>query len=144
MKKIYLASPFFDSHELNIYKMVIAELRGKGYEVYVPQEHEIENAWEKPNFVWGGEVFVEDLRAIDQCDVMLILNFGMYSDSGTAWEAGYAFGNKVPTVQVLCGAPNTTYSLMMINGCDKIVRLADVANWEEESASVDLATIIQK
>ena len=46
MKKIYLASPFFDSHELNIYKMVIAELRGKGYEVYVPQEHEIENAWE--------------------------------------------------------------------------------------------------
>ena len=54
MKKMYLASPFFDSHELNIYKMVIAELRAKGYEVYVPQEHEIENAWEKPNFVWGG------------------------------------------------------------------------------------------
>ena len=144
MKKIYLASPFFNAMELLTYKDVIEELRGKGYEVYVPQEHEIENAWEMPNNAWGRAVCVEDVRAIHECEVMLILNWGMYSDSGTAWEAGYAYGNKIPTVQVLCGEPNTTYSLMMINGCDKVVQLADVANWEEESANVDLAKIIQK
>ena len=144
MKKIYLASPFFNNMELLTYKNVIEDLRGKGYEVYVPQEHEIEDAWTMPNHAWGRGVCVEDLRAIHECEVMLILNWGMYSDSGTAWEAGYAYGNKIPTVQVLCGEPNTTYSLMMINGCDKVVQLADVANWEEESASVDLAKIIQK
>lgn len=143
-KKIYLASPFFNPLELLTYKDVIESLRSAGYEVYVPQEHSIEGAWEMPNHAWSREVFVEDVRAIHECDVMLILNWGMYSDSGTAWEAGYAYGNKIPTVQVLCGEPNTTYSLMMINGADKVIHLADVENWEEKSAEADLSKIIQK
>ena len=107
-------------------------------------EYAIEGAWEMPNHAWSREVFVEDVRAIHECDVILILNWGMYSDSGTAWEAGYAYGNKIPTVQVLCGEPNTTYSLMMINGADKVIHLADVENWEEKSAEADLSKIIQK
>jgi nucleoside 2-deoxyribosyltransferase len=144
MTKIYLASPFFNEAELEVYRRVISLLRAEGYQVYVPQEHTIENAWFLSNEDWAQQVFVEDLYALDGCDVVMVLNFGMYSDSGTAWEAGYAYGNKIPTVQVLCGEPNTTYSLMMINGCDKVVRLADVANWEEESASADFTKIIQK
>lgn len=36
MMKIYLASPFFNEAELEIYRRAIALLRAEGYEVYVP------------------------------------------------------------------------------------------------------------
>ena len=113
MKKIYLASPFFDATECHYYHRAIEALRSAGYEVYVPQEHSIEGGWEMPNEEWARRVFAEDVDAIRTSDVVMILNFGMYSDSGTAWEAGYAYALKIPTVQVLCGGANATYSLMM-------------------------------
>jgi nucleoside 2-deoxyribosyltransferase len=143
-KKIYLASPFFNENELSVYFKVIQALRSKGYEVYVPQEHEIENAWDYPNYVWGQKVFDEDVKALGTCDVVMVLNFGMYSDSGTAWEAGFALGIGKECIQVLCGDDNTTYSLMMVNGTNKVIHLENVANWEEESAWYPLNKIIQK
>ena len=144
MKKIYLASPFFDAHECYYYRLAIDCLRSAGYEVYVPQEHSIEGGWEMPNAEWARKVYINDIDAIHKSDVVMILNFGMYSDSGTAWEAGYAYGQKIPTVQVLCGGENATYSLMMMNGCDRIIEFQHLTNWEEKSAEVDLDSIIQK
>lgn len=144
MKKIYLASPFFDATECHYYHRAIEALRSAGYEVYVPQEHSIEGGWEMPNEEWARRVFAEDVDAIRTSDVVMILNFGMYSDSGTAWEAGYAYGMKIPTVQVLCGGANATYSLMMMNGCDYVVEFHNVANWEEQSAKISLDGTIQK
>jgi nucleoside 2-deoxyribosyltransferase len=142
--KIYLASPFFSCEELTVYKAVINDLRAVGYEVYVPQENEIEDAWSLSNDVWAKAVYDEDIKAIKESDVVMVLNFGMYSDSGTAWEAGFAYAIKKEVVHVLCGKENATYSLMMINGCDKVVSLCNVANWEEVSAAVPFEKIIQK
>lgn len=142
MKKIYLASPFFNEEELAIYRKVIKSLRSVGYDVYVPQEHDIPNAWDMPNNEWASKVFSEDVVAINECDVVMVLNHGMYSDSGTAWEAGYAFGRGKEVVQIIWGE-NTTYSLMMM-GCVKVVHLDNIACWEEISAEVDKASIIQK
>lgn len=144
MKKIYLASPFFDATECHYYHRAIEALRSADYEVYVPQEHSIEGGWEISNEEWARRVFVEDVNAIHACEVVMILNFGMYSDSGTAWEAGYAYALKIPTVQVLCGGANATYSLMMMNGCDKVIEFHNVANWEEDSANTNLDKVIQK
>ncbi len=144
MKKIYLASPFFDATECHYYHRAIEALRSAGYEVYVPQEHIIEGGWEMPNEEWARRVYCEDVNALRTCDVVMVMNFGMYSDSGTAWEAGFAYALQIPTVQVLCGGYNATYSLMMINGCNKTVEFHNVANWEQEAASVNLDTIIQK
>jgi nucleoside 2-deoxyribosyltransferase len=44
----------------------------------------------------------------------------MYSDSGTAWECGYAYGIG-KTVRMLCQEldGNFDFSLMMINGCEE-------------------------
>jgi len=142
MTKIYLASPFFNEAELEVYRRVITALRAEGYQVYVPQEHTIENAWSLSNEDWAQQVFVEDCYAIDGCDVVMVLNFGMYSDSGTAWEAGYAFAKGKTVVQVLCGGENATYSLMMMNGCDNIVELPRVAHFRKVSANT--AKVIQK
>lgn len=142
--KIYLASPFFNNAELEIYKQVIQQLRGAGYEVYVPQEHSIDGAWDMSNAHWARAVYREDIMAIAECECVMILNFGMYSDSGTAWEAGYALTLRKYTVQVLYGGDNATYSLMMINGCDKVIDLDNVGHFEEVSANANLSKVIQK
>ena len=78
-----------------------------------------------PNQVWGEAVFGVDYTAIQKCDVMVVLNWGMYSDSGTAWECGCAFalGKKVINV---CVNPDSDYSLMMTNGCHYNISLADL------------------
>lgn len=142
--KVYLAAPFFNENELGHYKLAIHSLRAAGHKVYAPQEHEIENAWELPNHKWAFEVYQVDIEAIDNCDVVLILNFGMYSDSGTAWEAGYAHASGKFTVQVLCGDENTAYSLMMMNGCDRIVPFAKIGSFNSSSSMADLKKVIQK
>ena len=142
--KIYLASPFFSHEEVVVYRQVINDLRKAGHEVYVPQEHTIEGAWDMSNKEWANRVYHEDINAIDDCECVMVLNFGMYSDSGTAWEAGYAFALRKWTIHVLCGGDNATYSLMMMNGCDKVVALRDVVQFEEISSSINMDKVIQK
>ena len=107
-EKAYLASPFFDDCERAIYHKVIDYLRNlMGYDLYVPMEHTVEGAWEMSNAIWAERVFEEDVRAIDEAEIVFVINFGMYSDSGPAWECGYAYakGKKVVTIIV---APQTT------------------------------------
>ena len=143
--KIYLASPFFNTEEVAIYRSVINDLRKVGHEVYVPQEHTIENAWHLSNKEWAQEVYIADTYAIADCDCVMVLNFGMYSDSGTAWEAGFAYAFNKKVVQVLCGGgDNATYSLMMLGGCHKVIHLRDVAQFTEENAWADMNKVIQK
>lgn len=142
--KIYLASPFFNTEEVAIYRNVIQDLRTAGHEVYVPQEHTIEDAWDLSNKDWASRVYLNDIEAIDDCECVMILNFGMYSDSGTAWEAGYAFAIDKWTVQVLCGGDNATYSLMMMNGCDRVIELRNVVHFNEDGANANMDKVIQK
>lgn len=142
--KLYLACPFFNIDEILKYEAAIEGLRARGYKVYVPREHTIPGAWEMSNQTWAGYVFDEDVRAINESEVVIVMNFGMYSDSGTAWEAGYAMATGKRVIQVLCGEPNTTYSMMMISSADKVVSFRNLEYWEEASAKVDLNTVIQK
>ena len=95
-------------------------MRSQGIEVYVPLEHEVENAWELSNADWGHKVFMEDINAIDSADEVWIINHGMYSDTGTAWECGYAYAKGKVIRQLVCTtSKENVFSLMMINGCDE-------------------------
>lgn len=114
--KIYLASPFFSDLQKRFMEKVLEKARKEGHKVYAPYEHEIENAWGLPNAVWGRAVFFEDIKAINNCDEVWVINYGMESDSGTAWECGYAYGIG-KTVRVLC--LTKLNSLMMLNGCEE-------------------------
>ena len=125
--KVYLASPFFNDEENKYYEEMIKILRDEGHKVFVPKEHEIPNAWDLPNAVWGESVFAVDILGIQKCDVVVVLNHGMYSDSGTAWECGYAYALGKDVVNVLCGEGN--YSLMMLNGCNTYVKFDDFSKW---------------
>lgn len=114
MKKIYLASPLFTDYERQKVQSVASILRNMGYEVYVPMEHTIEDAWEMPNHEWAKKVFDEDVKAIQEADEVYCIYYGLYSDSGTAWECGYAYALRKPVR--LIDESNEEVSLMMVNG----------------------------
>ena len=133
--KAYLAAPFFNQNERYIYARVIDYLRhAEMLDLYVPQEHTVEDAWNLSNSAWAWEVFREDVRALDEAKVVYVLNFGMYSDSGTAWEAGYAYAKGKRIVNILVNQKDNVYSLMMINGANRLVNVEfdDVALEEVE------------
>lgn len=112
--KIYLASPLFTEYERENVRTWAKRLRSEGNEVYVPMEHQIENAWDMPNDEWAYKVFQEDIKAIDESEMLVILYYGLYSDSGTAWEQGYAYakGKQVQVINMGC----VEASLMIVNG----------------------------
>ena len=89
--KIYMAGAFFRPETKTRIDSYAAGFRRLGYDVYVPQEHTIPNAWEMSQENWAREVFKMDIAAIQECDMVFVIYDGLYSDSGTAWEIGYAY-----------------------------------------------------
>lgn len=135
--KAYLAAPFFTNNERHIYSRVIDYLRNAEHlDLYVPMEHTVEDAWNLSNSAWAWEVFKEDVRALDEAKVVYVLNFGMYSDSGTAWEAGYAYAKGKRIVNILVNQKDNVYSLMMVNSATILVNV--------EFESVDESEVEQK
>lgn len=114
MTKIYLASPLFTDYERKNVQSVASVLRNAGHEVYVPMEHTIEDGWDMPNHEWAKKVFDEDIKAIQEADEICCIYYGLYSDSGTAWECGYAYALG-KTVRLI-DESNEEVSLMVING----------------------------
>lgn len=94
--KIYLSSGFFTPETKAKVEEVAKELRKKGHEVFVPMEHTIPNAWDISEAEWAFKVFEQDVKAIDECDMLVVLDFGANGDCGTAWEAGYAYAKNIP------------------------------------------------
>lgn len=129
--KVYLASPFFNETEINVYEKVIALLREeKDIDLFVPREHTIPNGWEMPNHQWAENVFAVDLLALQKADVVVVLNHGLYSDSGTAWECGYAYALGKKIVNIIVGKWEEEYSLMMLNGSTITIPLDTLVVWE--------------
>lgn len=114
-KKVYLASPLFTELEKENVRKTASLLRSQGIDVYVPMEHIIPNSRYMPNNQWAGLVFSEDVKAINDCDLVICLYYGLMSDSGTAWECGYAYAKGIPVELVTVGEP-AECSLMVVQG----------------------------
>jgi nucleoside 2-deoxyribosyltransferase len=89
--KIYLSGPLFSQAEIDWARKVKAFLKerlGKGIEVIWP--HEVASG--SPQ-----EIFQANLRALNECGLMVALLDGPQVDDGTAWEVGffYARGGKI-------------------------------------------------
>ena len=112
--KIYLAGPFFNDQERQIIEKVRDILRSGGHEVFVPMEHFIPDGETLPNAVWGKKVFDMDVEAINNCDIVYAVYHGHYSDSGTAWEIGYAYAKSIPVVLLHTDQKNIS-SVMPVN-----------------------------
>lgn len=119
MAKIYLASPFFNDAERATKARIKAHLEEVGYIIIDPQPTSGSSfeSWEKTNYEWGADVFFGDIAKIQEADCVVAIDWGMYSDSGTAWEIGYAYGIKKPVLVIATTeSMSKTHSLMVTNG----------------------------
>ena len=99
---IYIAGPFFNEEELNLITEVERILEGRGLEFYCPRLHDdLEHEYMSQE--WSRSTFELDRDAIDQSDLVLAVYHGNYSDTGTAWECGYAYAKGKPVVVVHTG-----------------------------------------
>ncbi len=97
--KVYLASPFFNDQELKYYNLVLDILQKKELEVYAPLLNQI-NRDNLSRQQWANITFNNDINAIKDSDVVVMLFYGAYSDSGTAWECGYCYGLSKKVIAV--------------------------------------------
>jgi nucleoside 2-deoxyribosyltransferase len=113
---VYLAAPFgeVDSEKRFNAEAAAVILRRKGFNVYTPWDYIVPHAWDYPNDEWGLMVFMNDIRAIDEADIVVVLSYGRESTAGTNWEAGYAFG--IGKMVIVVEMTDEVMSLMVANG----------------------------
>ena len=119
MKKVYLASPFFDDAEIERMEKVRDILRAKGLDVFVPNEHQNKHL-EFGSLEWRKATFDSDVNGIDTADVVVaVLCKGNFDDSGTAWEVGYSYAKGIPVVVV--NITGETINLMIADSLHALV-----------------------
>lgn len=92
-KKIYIASPLFNSAEQEFNQKIKRKL-SKYFDVFLPQEDgglifDLIKDGFSPE-VAARKVFDIDTAALDACDLLLIVLDGRSIDEGAAFELGYA------------------------------------------------------
>lgn len=127
--KIYLASPFFNNEELKNVKKAEEILMKRGFQVFSPRLNEVRTDENTQSALWSKETFMNDRRFIDWADAVVMLYYGGYSDSGTAWECGYAYGTHTPVVVVHLGNDS---NLMVHEGSHSNIKLEDLATYDFE------------
>ena len=89
--KIYLAGPCDTENRYNMVQIAKVFREYGQYEVYCPWELKIENAWDISQEEWARKVFEADIKAIQECEVFVMITSGRESTAGTNWENGYAY-----------------------------------------------------
>ena len=100
--KIYLAGPCDTENRNNMVQIAKVFREYGGYEVYCPWELKIENAWDISQEEWARKVFEADIKAIQECDIFVMITPGRESTAGTNWENGYAYAldKHIVTIQI--------------------------------------------
>ena len=123
LRKIYVAGPFFKPGERErieqIRKLFKEDSFFNDYDIFFPMDHFIPNGEKMSNWDWSKAVFDMDTKALEQADIVLAVYDKHYSDSGTAWELGYAYGMGIPVI-LLCTDLNADNSLMPVCAANKI------------------------
>ena len=100
---IYIAGPFFTDEERAFLKIVIESVKEifPNEELFIPMEHFIPNGENLSNNEWAEAVFRMDVEALNKCDRVVAAYLGLRSDTGTAWEIGYAYAKGIPVDLIL-------------------------------------------
>lgn len=96
-RRLYLAGPLFSQAERE-FNCKLKELLVPYFDVFLPQE----NGGLFSNLVANGmpireagqKIFSTDIRAIEECEVLLIILDGRTIDEGAAFELGYAYARS--------------------------------------------------
>ena len=114
---IYIAGPFFTDKERTFLKIVIESAKEvfPNEEFFIPMEHFIPNGENLSNNEWAEAVFKTKVEALNKCNRVVAAYLGLRSDTGTAWEIGYAYAKNIPVSLILSPeALNGEVSIMPI------------------------------
>jgi nucleoside 2-deoxyribosyltransferase len=97
--KIYLAGPLFTQAERRWNRELAAALTKlkPDLEIILPQDVETEFRDGRSDFT---AIFRRNVESIEISDAIVAILDGSDSDSGTAWECGYAFAKDKPVIGV--------------------------------------------
>ena len=84
--KAYVAGPLFDEGERWWIETVEQLVAAAGFDTFLP--HRDNPPKDQFNV---RQIFENDKRGIDECDVVVANLNGITTDDGTAWELGYAY-----------------------------------------------------
>ncbi len=132
--KVYLASPFFNEKELDAVMKAEQILEGKHFNVFSPRKLDYSDLGIGTN-EWSKAIYKTDIEEIHNADVMVVLYHGNYSDSGTAYEIGYAvaLGKKVILVHV---DRHNDSNLMCHEGAHTNIYLDELENYNFDETPV--------
>jgi len=94
LKRLYIAGPLFSESELRFNRYLKKDLKPY-FNVYLPQEDGgymftlIKNGMDSTEA--AKTVFDNDIKAIRECDYLLIIMDGKSVDEGAAFELGFAY-----------------------------------------------------
>lgn len=126
MKRVYLASPFFNDNEITILEKVEKILAEKGLNVFSPLRNNIKGV-QVGSRQWSIETFMKDIKYIKWSEIVVGIYHGNYSDSGTAWELGYAFATDKPVILIHVG---NNSNLMVHEGAHANITLDELQNYD--------------
>lgn len=86
-KRLYLAGGLFTMAERDFNTRLARACEERGFEVWLPQEHE-------PREQTAKAIFDMDVEGILWSDVVVANMDGGDPDSGTCWEVGFAYGKR--------------------------------------------------
>ena len=132
-KYIYLAGPFFNDEELKNVELAESVLEKKGYQFFSPRRQSYDS--EPGTKEWAYDIFETDRSQIENADVVVALYYGNDSDSGTAWECGYAAAIGKPIVLVHAKRDGDS-NLMMHCGATTNIYLDQLADFDFEAMPV--------
>ena len=127
--KVYLASPFFNDMEIGTVTIVKNILDKRGFTVFSPMENQFGDIYEVGSSAWSLATFNNDKKFIDWADIVVAVYHGQTSDSGTAWEIGYAYGTNKPVIVIHLDNPS---NLMIHEGSHANINIADLPNYDFE------------
>ena len=131
--KVYIAGPFFKEGERErieqLRNMFSSDPYYEDFEFFYPMDHFIKGGEKMDNFDWATAVFDMDTKALEDSDIVVAIYDKHYSDSGTAWELGYAYGLGIP-VLLLCTDLSADNSIMPILAATRLYDFNKFINQE--------------
>ncbi len=120
--KIYLSGPLFSAGEIAWGERLSALLREHLTDMEIIWPREIVPDRPEPE-----GIFRANLRALDECDLMVALLDGAQVDDGTAWEMGYFFSQGKTILGIRTDfrrageSDESRVNLMIECSCQKVV-----------------------
>lgn len=141
--KIYIAASFAyedkakTSQKKDLIEKTVKRIKKflKG-DYYLPHQLKIPNAWDMSLEDWSKAVYLHDIEALHDADLIIFLSFGKENNAGSAWEVGYIVGRNTQVSSfdeqklILVKMTDEPESLMISNSIDRIIMSNEIETYD--------------